>query len=238
MNQLLSIALDGIIDHLKLDGLNAYRQLDKAYIGIGQASVVGEFNIHNSHKNHQSETGQLHIVDLWLGISVQDNTPPLFFDSATGVGITAEHAALQAGLNWLHGVLPPILPLLGYDGGHFEIMGTGSQLDFNDWDLYCGPLQLTGNDIDHFADIIWKNHPLKRLEEIILSRFTDRQLHWLKIYRVKDTNINQDVANCFLDSRNDIEAENELYEWPWPFESGRQSLRQFIVMVPRTPPDK
>jgi hypothetical protein len=233
VNQLLAVALDGIVEHLRLDGLNAYRQQDRAYIGVGEASIVGELNIHNVHDGQNTGTGQVHIVDLWLGVRLRDDSVALFFDSATGIETTAEKAAIQAGLNWLHGVLSPILPLLGFDGGQFEVFGAGDELDFEYWDLYCGPLQITGSNIEQLADSIRKNHPLKGLKGLIASRFEDRQLHWAKVFRVRDVGLKQDLADCFLDSQHDVEAGKELLNWPWPSLNGRHSFRQFVVLVPR-----
>lgn len=233
MDSLFERALDAMVQQLKRNGLDAYRGPGCAYLGVGQAAIVGKLLSHTVHSGQQTESGEVHVVGLWLGVQPKEAAGALFFDTSTGIQNTAEAAAAHAALNWLQGVLGPVLPLLGLDADSYEFFGAGSAIDLGIFNLYGGPLQITGDARDALFSGIRRDHPLTALKDWLRRRLSVGTLHWVRIFRVKDFGLGQDVAECYVDSEVSDEGGALLQAWPWPVQQGRGSLRQFFVVVPR-----
>lgn len=233
MDPLFEVSLDALVQQLKRNGLAAYRGPGCAYLGVGEASIVGKLLSHTVHSGQQTEGGEVHVVGLWLGVQPRATAGALFFDTSMGIQSTAEAAAAHAALNWLQGVLGPVLPLLGVDADSYEFFGAGSAVDLESFNLYAGPLQLTGDAREALFSGIERDHPLNALKDWLRRRLTGSELHWVRLYRVQDFDLGQDVTECYVDSEVSPEGAALLQAWPWPVQQGRSSFRQFFVVLPR-----
>jgi hypothetical protein len=222
----LKMALDAVVEHLRLEGFRARLAGDCASIGMGQAAVVAQIL-------RLQSAGDLHAAGIWVGLRVRDDSLPLFFDLVTGFGATQDEAVVSAMITWRHGVLPPILPLLGAPKpDEVEVLGTEGGVDIPSWTIYCGPYQVSGPQQDELVRQLAAKPPLGQLRDVLEQQIEKGQLHWLKVFRCKDTESGFDEADCFLDSQQFEPGAALLAQWEWPPIAGRHTFRQFMVLLP------
>jgi hypothetical protein len=167
------------------------------------------------------------------GCVVRDGAAPMFFDVVDNFGSSQDEAVVATMLSWLHGVLPPILPLIdGSKPSNVEVFGRGSTVDIPPWIIYAGPYQASGLQQASLGQALMASPPLLQLRELLGRKAEPGRLHWLKVYCCRDPETGFDQADCFLDSHLVQEGVNLLLAWPWPEIPGRHLFRRFFVLVP------
>ena len=226
MESRLKVGFEAVAEHRRLEGFPARLGEDCAYLGLGQAALVGKVMQLSAGRN-------VHAAVLWLGLRVRDDAAPMFFDVVDNFGSSQDEAVVATMLSWLHGVLPPLLPLLGGSRpSNVEVFGRGSTVDIPPWIIYAGPYQASGLQQASLGQALLASPPLLQLRELLGRKAEPGRLHWLKVYRCRDPETGFDQADCFLDSRPVEEGINLLMAWPWPEISGRHLFRRFFVLVP------
>lgn len=226
MDSQLKVGFEAVVEHRRHEGLPARLGDDCAYIGLGQVAVVARVM-------QLSARGNVHAAVLWVGLRVRDNAPAMFLDVVDNFGLSQDEAVVATMLSWLHGVLPPILPLIdGSRASNVEVFGRGSKVDIPPWVIYAGPYQASGLQQEALGRALLASPPLLQLRELLGRKVTRGQLHWLKVYRCRDSETGFDQADCFLDSHQVEEGVNLLMTWGWPDIPGRHLFRRFFVLVP------
>jgi Family of unknown function (DUF6348) len=226
MDSRLTIGFRAIVEHRRHEGFNALLGDDCAYLGLGQAAVVAKVM-------QLSGKGSLHAAVLWIGLRLRDNGPAMLVDVVDNYGSSQDQAVVAAMLSWLHGVLPPILPLIGGAMPQkVEVFGRDGAVNIPDWIVYAGPYQASGTESKSLGRALAAAPPLLHLRELLRRKLALGQLHWLKIYRCKNPVTDFDQADCFLDSLQDEEGVDLLLRWAWPSLASRHLFRRFFVLVP------
>jgi hypothetical protein len=226
MDSRLTVGFQALVEHRRNEGFDARLGDDGAYLGLGQAAVVAKVM-------QLSGGGSLHAAVLWVGLRVRDDLPAIFFDVVDNYGSSQDEAIMAAMLSWLHGVLPPILPLLG--GAmppNVEVFGRDSPVSIPGWIVYAGPYQASGTESASLGRALVASPPLLHLRELLRRKLALGKLHWLKIYRCKDPVRGFDKADCFLDSLQDKEGVDWLLGWAWPPLASRHLFRRYFVLLP------
>jgi hypothetical protein len=134
----LKVGFEAVTEHRRREGFPARLGEDCAYLGLSQVALVGEVMQLSAGRN-------IHAAVLWLGLRVRDGAAPMFFDVVDNFGSSQDEAVVATMLSWLHGVLPPLLPLIGGSRpGNVEVFGRGSPVDIPPWIIHAGPYQASG----------------------------------------------------------------------------------------------
>jgi hypothetical protein len=226
MDLRLTAGFNAVVEHRRHEGFDARLGEDCAYLGLRQVSVVAKVM-------QLSGRGSLNAAVLWVGLRVRDDVPAMFFDVVDNFGASPDEAVVAAMLSWLHGVLPPILPLIG--GAmppNVEIFGRDSTINIPGWIIHAGPYQTSGTESASLGRALVASPPLLHLRELLLRKLDLGKLHWLKFYRCKDPVSGFDQADCFLDSSQMQEGVELLRTWAWPPLASRHLFRRFFVLLP------
>ena len=226
MDPRLAAGFRALVEHRRREGFDARLGEDCAYLGLGQVAVVAKVM-------QLSGRGSLHAAILWVGLRVRDSAPAMFFDVVDSYGTSPDEAVVAAMLSWLHGVLPPIQPLLGGPmPPNVEILGRDSPVNIPDWIIHAGPYQASGTESESLGRALATSPPLLHLRDLLRRKLELGKLHWLKLYRCKDPMREFDQADCFLDSEPLQEGVELLMTWPWPPLASRHLFRRFFVLLP------
>jgi hypothetical protein len=226
MDSRIKVGFEAVVEHRRLEGFPARLGDDCAYLGLGQVAVVAKVM-------QLSGNGNVHAAVLWVGLRLRDGGPSMFFDVVDNYGSSQDEAVVQTMLSWLHGVLPPILPLIGGSRpSNVEVFGRGSKVDIPPWIINAGPYQASGLQQEHLARALSASPPLLQVDELIRRKARPARLHWLKLYRCRNPETGLDLADCFWDSALEEEGVKLLMAWVWPEIPGRHSFRRFFVLVP------
>jgi uncharacterized protein DUF6348 len=225
----IQVGLKAVVQDLRNEGLDARFASGSVYLGIGQTALVIPWS-----QLQTDAGGHLHGAALRVALRLRDNRPLMFDDVVTHLGASPEDAVIGALRDvWLHGVLPPILPLIG--GPQWPDVDTfrrGDEFYCPPWVIYAGPYQFSGPRGEAFVEGVRERPPLFVVREL-LERHVDREhLHWLKLYRSRDEDNGADEADCFLDGQKFEAGKRALLKWKWPSISGRHTFRQFLVLLP------
>ncbi len=226
MDARLKVGFEAVAEHQRREGFQARLGEDGAYLGLAQVAVVAKVM-------QLSAQGNVHAAVLWVGLRVRDNTPAMFLDVVDNFALSQDEAVVKTMLSWLHGVLPPILPLIGGPmPAAVEVFGRGSKVDIPPWVIYAGPYQVSGLQQEVLGRALLASPPLLQLRELLGRKAERGQLHWLKMFRCKDPETGFDRADCFFDSSQVEEGVNLLLAWEWPELPGRHLFQRFFVLLP------
>jgi hypothetical protein len=226
MDPRLTAGFRALVEHRRREGFDARLGEGCAYLGLRQVAVVARLM-------QLSGQGGLHAAVLWVGLRVRDGAPAMFFDAVDNYGASPDEAVAAAMLSWLHGVLPPIWPLVGGAMPQsVEVCGRDGHVNIPGWLIYDGPYQASGAEREKLGKALVASPPLMHLSEVLGRKLDPGKLHWLKLYRCKDPVTGFDQADCFLDSVQVQEGVESLLTWGWPPLASRHLFRRFFVLVP------
>jgi hypothetical protein len=224
----LKTGLQAVIEHLRRDGLDARMGSDGAYIGVGEAAIVIPLS-----QIEPRPAARQYSVTLGVALRLGDDQPPLFHDVVTHLGASPEEAVVQAMLVWRHGVLSPILPLIGGPiVPEVNLFGSDHELYCPPWTIYSGPYQIGGAQQDRLAERLQACPPLSILREHLRKEVDWGRMHWLKLFRCQGEESQFDDAGCLLDGAPFSSGVSRLMEWEWPLVEGLHFFRQFLVLLP------
>ena len=225
----LQAGLAAVVEHQRREGFDARLGPDCAYLGIGQAALVIPWSQLQSRP-----AGTLHSAVLQVALRIKDEGPLLFHDVITHLAASREEAVMRALLQvWLHGDLPPILPLIGGPKlDDVEVFGKDSEFYCPPWIIYSGPYQMSGRQGEKFVEALRKSPPLFRVREMLAHDLKPGRMHWMKLFRCRDEETGSDQADCLVDGELSKAGAQRLMEWEWPAVGGRHLFRQFLVLLP------
>lgn len=224
----IKLGLEAVVEHLRQDGFDARLGDDCAYLGVGDAALVILWS-----QIQSAASGLLHSAAFQVALRLRVDRPPLFEDVVTHIGQTREQAITYALLQvWMHGDLPPILPLLGGPmPPDVTVITPGDELYCPPWVIYSGPYQVSGQDRDGISQAVIERPPLLAIRDILATEVEPTALHWLKLFRSREDD-DSDHVDCLLDGMSLPAGHRALAEWDWPPLAGRNSFRQFFVLLP------
>ncbi|HEY9616868.1 MAG TPA: DUF6348 family protein, partial [Microcoleaceae cyanobacterium] len=227
MDASLEAGLRAVVGHLRLDGFNARIGEDCAYLGIGEIALVITWS-----QFQPSPSGSAYSAALEVALRVGKDAL-LFQDVVANPGMSKEEAVSNALLNvWLHGDLPPILPLIGGPLlPNVQVLRKGDTLYCSPWVIYSGPCQYGGSQCEDFMRFIQEQPPLLTIRELLAREVDPKQFHWIKLFRSRSIH-GFDEADFLLDGEPFELGASALMNWDWLGMYKRYSFRQFMVLLP------